>query len=116
MNESPVLEQLIECLIHVVGRAAMPEARVLEIVGNGPKQIKAFNLADGTRTQSEIARKARIDQGSLSRTAARWVECGVAFWIGNGKEARVMHIYQIPTAGSVKTSKTKDGRKKEQRR
>ena len=95
MSGSPKLEQLIECLIQVIGRAAVPEQKVREIVGDGAKQIKAFNLCDGTRTQLAIAKQARIDQGSLSRTSQRWVENGVAFWVGEGHGARLLHIYPL---------------------
>jgi len=106
-----MLEQLMECLIHVVGRATLPEAKLLEIVGTRAKQIRAFNLADGTRSQIEIAKKATVDPGSLSRTATRWVRNGVAFWIGEGKEARLMHIYPVPS-----NSGTKPGRKQRARK
>lgn len=116
MTNSRMLEQLMESLIHVVGRAAVPEARVLEILGTGWKQVKAFNLADGTRSQNEIAKKAKIDQGNLSRTATRWVENGVAFWIGEGKEARrLVHIYPVPRKGGAKHAKKRRAGKKGRR-
>ena len=98
------LEQLLQCLIHVVGRAAMTEERVREIVATGDKQVEAFNLFDGTHTQTEVAQKAGLDQGNLSRAAARWVENGVAFWIGEGDDARLLHIFPIPLT-KVKSQK-----------
>ncbi len=112
MAESRTLEQLMECLIQVLGRATMPEERVRTIVETGTKQIKAFNLADGTLTQVEIAKKAGVDQGSLSRAFARWVENGVAFWIGEGKEARLMHIYAIPITSATRSRKKQRARGK----
>ncbi len=115
MTNSRMLEQLMESLIHVVGRVAVPEARVLEILGTGWKQVKAFNLADGTRSQNEIAKKANIDQGNFSRTATRWVENGVAFWIGEGKEARLMHIYPVPRKRGAKHAKKRRAGKKGRR-
>jgi len=105
MSDSRMLEQLMECLIQVVGRAAVPEARVREILGTGAKQVKAFNLADGTRSQIQIARKAKVDQGSLSRTVARWVENGLAFWIGGGNERRLMHIYPVSSSSATARGK-----------
>ena len=45
----------------------LPEDRVRETIGNGPKNFKAFNLCDGFHTQTEIASKVHIDQGNLSR-------------------------------------------------
>ncbi len=115
MTANGTLEQLIECLIHVIGRAAVPEARVREVVGDRAKQIKAFNLADGTLAQVQIAKKARVEQSNLSHTSKRWVENGIAFWIGAGKEARLVHIYPIPSVGARKPAprkrRTKRGRR-----
>ena len=102
MDEGAKVEQLLKCLIHVIGRAARPVEDVQAIVGSGRRQVKAFNLCNGSNSQNEIARKSGIDQGNLSRSCSRWVEHGVAFWIGEGKEARLLHIYAIPIATSPK--------------
>jgi len=116
MTAKRTLEQLFECLIHVIGRATIPESRVREVVGDGAKQIKAFNLADGTLAQSEIAKRTKIAQSNLSHTCKRWVEHGIAFWVGEGKEARLVHIYPIPSGGAKKPTRgkrqTSKGRRK----
>lgn len=104
MTNEESTNQLFRILIQVIGRAAIPLATVQEVVGSGRKQITAFNLCDGTLTQSEVAQKTRIDQGQLSRTFTRWVQNGVAFWIGEGKEARLLHVFPIPS-GSTKKAK-----------
>lgn len=98
------IEQLAQCLMHVLARGPTPEERVREIVGNGTKQIRAFNLADGTRTQLQISRATGIDQGNLSRTFQRWVDNGVAFWIGEGKDMRLLHLYSIAPNGKAAKS------------
>lgn len=105
-NESR-LEQLLCCFIQIVGRAAMPEERVREIVGSGAKQVRAFNLCDGTKSQTDVARQCRLQQANLSRTVSRWVQNGVMFWIGAGRDARLLHIYPIPVSGKVKSPRTK---------
>ena len=104
-NESRI-EQLLCCFIQIVGRAALPEERVGEVVGSAPKQIKAFNLCDGTRTQIETAKQCKLDQGNFSRTVSRWIQSGVAFSLGDGKEARVLHIYPIPVSGNAKSPRS----------
>ncbi len=91
------IEQLLQCLIHVVGRAAISDERVREIVATGKRQVRAFNLCDGTRTLTQIAQKVGLDKGNLSRAAGRWVENGVAFWVGERKEARLLHVFPIAT-------------------
>jgi len=95
MNPDQRFGQLLQCLIQVIARAAIPEERVRSIVATGRKQITAFNLCDGTRTLTEVARKARLDQGNFSRAATRWVQSGVAFRIGEGRDTRLLHIFPI---------------------
>jgi DNA-binding MarR family transcriptional regulator len=95
MQDSARLEQLFECLIHVIGRAAIPQAEVTKVVGTGPKQVKAFNLCNGNNSQKDIAKKTRLHQSNLSRTFTRWVDAGIAFSIGDGKETRLLHVYPL---------------------
>lgn len=92
MNE----KDLLRCLVHIAGRTAIPEKDVRAAVGKGKNRVKAFNLFDGNRTIQEVAKVTHIDQGNLSRAASSWVETGIAFWTGEGKDARLMHIYSIP--------------------
>lgn len=96
MEPDTTLADLLRCAIHVVGRIAIPPDQVRQILAGGDKSIKAFNLCDGTRTLTEIAKGAGLDQGNLSRAASRWVAHGVAFWVGKGRDARLMNIYPIP--------------------
>jgi hypothetical protein len=90
---------LLRCLLQVIGRAAIKEEDVRDVIGSG-KQLKAFNLCDGSLSQAQIARKAKIERGNFSRNVTRWVENGVLFRIGGGNDATLLHIYPIPpTAG-----------------
>ncbi len=95
MNDIKRLTDLLACAIQIMGRLAIPADKVLEVVGNKKKLIDAYNLCDGTRTQSEVVKKLRLDQGSFSTTSNRWVKNGVAFWIGEGKETRLLHLYPL---------------------
>lgn len=87
---------LLRCALQVIGQAAVPVDRLREVVGNKNKQIRAFNLCDGTLNQREIARKSKLDPGNLSRTFARWRESGVLFVLGEGHAATFLHIYPLP--------------------
>jgi hypothetical protein len=89
------VEQLLGCLVQVIGRAALKEDFVREIVGTGSKQLRAFNLCDGTRTQTDIRKKVGLDAGNFSRTARRWIEQGVVFEIADGGEAKLLHVYPL---------------------
>jgi len=89
-------DDLLRCLVHIVGRASMPTETVRQLIGKGKKQIDAFNLCDGTLSQGEISKKCKINQGNLSRTFDRWVKNGIAFWVGEGNESKLLHIYPVP--------------------
>jgi len=62
----------------------------------GPKQVKAYNLCDGTKTLGEIAKEAGIDSGNFSRTVNRWVSEGIMVKLGEGKSFKPLHLYPIP--------------------
>jgi hypothetical protein len=98
-------EQLLQALISLVGRTTFPTEDLEDIVvsGNGgDKQRTAFNMCDGTRGQGEIAKELKIDHGNFSRTVARWVEEGVVFKIGDGREAKLLHVYPLPERAKSK--------------
>ena len=102
-NGSERIEELLGCLIQVIGRTAVPEAGVRKVVGSSSKQVRAFNLCDGTRTQTEIRKAVGLDAGNFSNTAKRWIESGVAFEFRKGKESRLLHIYPLAkSAGRTK--------------
>lgn len=97
---------LMRFALKVIGRLAFPPEQVAEIVGTG-KQLSAFNLSDGTRTQRAICRKTGLDAGSLSRTVDRWVQAGVAFRMGAGKESCPLHLYPLPKSPKRTPARTR---------
>jgi len=107
MKSTEQTDQMLRCLMHIIGRAAMPLEKVYELIGSGKKQIAAFNLCDGTLSQSGVAKKAGIDPGNFSRTSARWVKNGIVFWVGEGNDAKLLHIYPISQAATKKAKKKK---------
>lgn len=84
--------ELMRILIQVVARATFPIASVRDVVGNKPAYVRAFNLCDGTRSQSEIVKETGIDRGNFSRTLQRWTDAGVVFRVGEG-DATLLHVY-----------------------
>jgi hypothetical protein len=110
MENNKRSDWLLECLIHVVGRAAMKPEEISSIVDIGKNRIRAYNLCDGTLTQTQIAKKAHLDQGNFNRSVNRWVRSGIVFPFKEGKEVRFLHIFPIP-AGSRRKSKSKIRRK-----
>ena len=100
MDKNGRLEWLLECLIHIIGRAAIKVEEVRQLVGTKEKYkekyINAFNLCDGTLTLNKIAKKAGLDQGNLSRVVDRWVKNGIVFRYEEGNEVRFLHVFPIP--------------------
>src|SRR5262245_3595136 len=92
------LNDLLVCAIQVIGRFAMRPEQIGPIVVGSAKHLRAYNLCDGTRSQSEVAKKVGLDQGNFSRTAARWIGSGVLFKIGTGTEAKLLHLYPLTKA------------------
>ena len=112
MDTDARLTQLLECLIHVIGRVAIPVEKVKEIVATSSKQVRAFNLCDGTKSQGEVARAVGVNQGNLSRSFAKWIQEGVALWVGEGTDAKLLHIYPIPAEVSRKAGKKPKAKRK----
>jgi hypothetical protein len=83
-------------LIKVIARAAVPLAEVQRVVGTRPKQIRAFNLLDGTLTLTDVAKKTGLGKPSLSRATQRWISAGVMYRLGPERAAKLLHVYPIP--------------------
>jgi DNA-binding HxlR family transcriptional regulator len=86
--------ELMRIFIQVVARATCPLASVRDVVGDKPAYVRAFNLCDGTRGQSEIVKKVGLDQGNFSRALQRWIDAGVVFRIGEG-DSTLLHVYPV---------------------
>ena len=89
------LTDFLDCALQVIGRIAMPPETIREVIGNRAKLVKAYNLCDGRNTLSEIAKRSRVDLGNLSRTTRRWIQHGIVFSVGEGRENRLLHIYPL---------------------
>lgn len=88
-------EELLRFLIQLSARHVFPEDVLRQIIGSSERQVDAYNLCDGTRTQAEIAKASKLDQGQFSRTASRWAEAGVLFRVGTGRDVKLLHLYSL---------------------
>jgi DNA-binding MarR family transcriptional regulator len=99
MEKNRRLEWLLECLIHVIGRAAIKVEEVHRLAAIRGKYtqeyINAFNLCDGTLTLGDIVERTGLDQGNLSRVVDRWVKQGIVFRYEEGSEVRLLHVFPI---------------------
>jgi hypothetical protein len=79
-----------------LGRGTFPPGTLHRIVApqkNSAKNLAAYNACDGNTPQTEIARKAKLDQGALSRLLSRWIEAGIMIRIG--RDQFPLHIYPL---------------------
>lgn len=96
MNEETAL---LRALLTTTGRAVFSVKEIYDLVsptGSAPKQVQAFNLADGSRTQAQIVKETRIGKGTMSKKVTAWIEAGVMFRIGDDGDPKLLHIYAIP--------------------
>jgi len=92
-------ETLLRAILATTGRQAFSVERLTDIVlttANSAKQLKAYNMCDGTRTQADIVKALKLDKGSFSTTVSRWEAEGVVFRFVDGKLTRPLHIYPLP--------------------
>ena len=89
-------EIILKALLATTGRTAFSVEQIHAIVnpkGKSAKQIKAYNLADGSLSQGNIAEKLKLDSGNFSRTVSRWVDAGIMFRLD---DKVLLHIYPVP--------------------
>jgi len=92
-------EVLLRAILSAIARQTFPLHDLLSIVrsgGAGDKQVSAFNMCDGTKSQGEVAKALKLDAGNFSRTVARWIEEGILVRLGDGREAKLLHAYPVP--------------------
>ena len=57
-------EELLRFIVQLTARHVFPEDVLRQIVGSSGRQVEAYNLCDGTRTQAEIAKASISIQGN----------------------------------------------------
>jgi hypothetical protein len=100
----------LRAILATVARQTFPPLALVEMVappGSGEKQLVAYNMCDGSRSQGEIAKSLSLDAGNFSRTISRWIDIGIIIKVGEG---RPLHVYPLPN-NLTKKVKSKDGTK-----
>jgi predicted transcriptional regulator len=91
----------LRAILTTVARQTFPVSTIIDIVGSGKtseKQLAAYNLCDGSVSQSDIAKKLGLDPGNFSKTLARWIDAGIVIRAVDGREVRPTHVYPLPAA------------------
>jgi hypothetical protein len=97
----------LRAILATVARQTFSPAKILEIMGPaaGEKQFRAYNLCDGTRSQSDIAKELGLDPSNFSKSLNRWIDEGIVIRVGENRETRPMHVYPLPEAYIKKGAK-----------
>lgn len=93
-------EQLLRAILATVARQTFPIEYLIEKVAVGSdklKQVNAYNLCDGSRSQTEIAKVVGLDAGNFSRTVSRWIDLGIVVKLGKSSDIKLVHVYPIPS-------------------
>ena len=85
----------LKAMLSMLARQSFPPETLSGLVGRG-KQLEAYNLCDGTRTQAEVSKELGLDHGNFSKTVSRWVSLGILIKVNEGKEIRPVHLYPLP--------------------
>jgi hypothetical protein len=100
-------EVYLRAILATVARQIFSPEKILEIMGAQAREQhrKAYNMCDGTKTQSDVVKKLGIDHSNFSKTLARWVDAGICIRVGDGRDALPMHIYPLPESYMKKAPK-----------
>jgi hypothetical protein len=63
------------------------------------KQRKAFELCDGKRTSTEVAKKAGVPKTTLSGWTGQWRNLGIANEVPTPKGTRIKHLISLAALG-----------------
>jgi hypothetical protein len=76
--------------------AAMPQVRlaVEAALGNVDRR-RAYELLDGIRTSTEVAKGAGVPKTTLSRWTRDWRNLGIANEVSTTKGARIRHLVSL---------------------
>lgn len=100
-------EVYLKAMMSLIARQTFSSERLAQIVSPNlhKKTLEAFNLCDGSRTQSEIAAYLKIDPAQFSKTVKRWVDEGAAIRVTQQGAVRPVHVYPIADRFFSKSSK-----------
>src|SRR5260370_1128610 len=96
---------LLKAILATVARTAFPPDVLYKMVAptaGSEKQLLAYNLCDGETPQAEIGKKAKLDQGNLSRVISKWIETGIVVRVGD--DHLPLHLYPVTKPSSRSTA------------
>lgn len=84
----------LRAIMALLARQAVPVGELEKLVAPTAKSQKlraAYNLCDGERQQSDIAKAVGLDPGNFSKALKKWESAGIIVRTPNP-----MHVYPLP--------------------
>ncbi len=97
-------EALLRAILSVVARQTFPPKELYAMVAPKSgmlKQVEAFNLCDGSRTQGEVAKLVGIDHSNFSKQVKRWIELGIMTKVYQDGAEKPIHVYPVPVPANA---------------
>ena len=91
-------EGLLRAILATVARQTFSPEDIEALVApqtNSKKWLKVYNACDGTLTQSEIAKKLKVDNSDVSKKIKKWIGDGIIIRLADGKSDRPVHVYPL---------------------
>lgn len=100
-------ETYLRAILATVARQTFSPETLTQHIGTASrdKHFRAFNLCDGTKTQSEIAKEIGLDQSNFSKAISRWVDLGIIVRIKDGSNFKPVHVYPLSETAIKKALK-----------
>nr|WP_145994337.1 hypothetical protein [Mesorhizobium loti] len=88
----------LRATMSLIARNTFPPEKLAEVISPvaNVKTYETYNLFDGTRTQTDIAKIQATDASLLSRTVKRWIDDGIMVKIVDAGAVKPVHVYPLP--------------------
>ena len=99
---STTLERQNRVIIELLARTALGVEKIEDIVkkgkrkGNPDDYAKVYNLLDGTKTATELAKVVQVSKQNMSEILKYWEEKGIVYNIGTDNLPKYVGLLRLP--------------------
>lgn len=89
---------ILRAILATVARQTFPPGALYKLVvpkAGAEQNVDAYNLCDGTRTVTDIAKELKIDAANLRKRILRWAEEGIVVRVEQDKATYPVHLYPL---------------------
>lgn len=89
---------ILRAILATISRQTFPPGALYKLVvpkAGAEQNVDAYNLCDGTRTVTDIAKELAIDAANLRKRILRWAEEGIVVRVEQDKSTYPVHLYPL---------------------